>query len=156
MARAKKVVKEVEAELLPPIEHLAPFPEEFEVEHPTLPEEEDTGLKTFDNNITVLEVSNPTHHGDGSITMNVLFKHIGIVIPFAAHPSDEFEHGRWLYEEAMKGTFGEIAEWDRPLPSVHDLQVELDKLMPDVMLGIATDEELSLAKALRLQIKAMS
>lgn len=155
MAR-KKVVKE-EAVLLPPVEHLAPFEEPLELTIPPLEEAvAPKGVKVFDSGIVVQEVSNPVHHGDGSITMDVLFAHVGVVVPFAAHPDDEFEHGRWLYEEALKGAFGEVAEWDRPLPTVYDLQVELDKLLPDVMLGIATEEEVSLAKALRLQIKAMS
>jgi hypothetical protein len=111
----------------------------------------------FDNAIKVLSVSNVKHHRDNSISMDVLFEHMsGTVVPFVAHPDDIEVHGRWLYEEALKGAFGEVAEYDRPLPTTQDLQEELDKLMPDVVLGIATEEEISLAKALRLQIKAMS
>lgn len=153
MAR-KKVVKEQKEELV--FEHLAPFAEEVELKIHPIPDNTPKGIKSFDSGVVVQSVANPVHHGDGSIVMDVLFAHVGVVIPFAAHDEDEFEHGNWLYDEALKGTFGEVAEWDRPLPSAHDLQVELDKLMPDVILGIATEEEISLAKALRIQIKVMS
>lgn len=112
--------------------------------------------KTFDSGIVVESVKDLKNHPSGVIDMTVMFKHLGFEVPFAAHNSDDMEHGRWLYEEALKGTFGDIAEYDRPLPTAHDLQVELDKIWPDVVLGTATDEELELAKNLRKQIKAMS
>jgi hypothetical protein len=144
MARKKKVET---------VDELIQFPEEVRVE--VLPVIE--AHAEFDNAVKVLSVSNVKHHRDNSISMDVLFEHMnGTVVPFVAHPDDVEVHGRWLYEEALKGTFGEVAEYERPLPSVTDLQEELDKLMPDVVLGIATEDEISLAKALRLQIKAMS
>lgn len=107
--------------------------------------------------INVLAVSNLRYCKDGSVSMDVVFEHLGdISVPFVAHQYDTEVHGQCLYHEALKGTFGPIAEYERPMPTEHDLQIELDKLMPDVVLGIATEEEVSLAKALRIQIKAMS
>uniref|UniRef100_A0AAU6VXX3 Uncharacterized protein n=2 Tax=unclassified bacterial viruses TaxID=12333 RepID=A0AAU6VXX3_9VIRU len=92
----------------------------------------------------------------GAINMVVRFSHFPEDLPFCAQPTDIHEHGRWLFEQAEAGAFGPVAPWERPLPTLQDLQEELDKLMPDVVLGIATEDELSLAKSLRLQIKAMS
>lgn len=153
MAR-KKVVKEEAAKL--PQDELIKIEEVSVMDIVPLEDDTPKGLKSFKSGVVVQSVENLRHHGDGSVTMDVLFAHVGTVIPFAANPTDEHEHGKWLYEEALKGTFGDIAEYDRPLPTVHDLQVELDKLMPDIILGLADESEISLAKALRIQIKAMS
>lgn len=110
----------------------------------------------FDNGIIIVSASNPVFTKDAGITLDVVFKHMGEeAIPFHAHPDDAEPHGRYLYDEALKEVFGVVGEYERPIPTVHDLQVELDKLWPDVVLGLATEEELSLAKSLRIQIKAM-
>lgn len=93
---------------------------------------------------------------DGGINLTVKFAHIPEEVPFTAHPDDPMEHGVWLFNEAVSGNYGEVLPYERPLPTAYDLQVELDKIWPDVVLGIATEDELSLAKALRIQIKAMS
>lgn len=114
--------------------------------------------KTFESGVTVESVvSGDTQYTrDGGINLTVKFTHIPVEVPFTAHSNDPLDHGVWLYEEASKGVFGEVAPYDRPLPTLKDLQEELDKIWPDVVLGIATEDELSLAKALRIQIKAMS
>ena len=65
------------------------------------------------------------------------------------------DYGVWLHQQAVAGAFGTVAEYEKPLPTSQDLQEELDKIWPDIVLGIATEDELSLAKALRIQIKAM-
>ncbi|QYW06622.1 hypothetical protein uav_091 [Pseudomonas phage UAVern] len=90
-----------------------------------------------------------------SVSMIVKMAHIDSEIPFSAHHEDPMEHGQWLYNEAIAGTFGDIAPYERPLPTAGDLQMELDKLMTDITLGLATPEELDLARNLRKQIKVM-
>jgi hypothetical protein len=114
--------------------------------------------KTFESGVTIESVASgdAQHARDGGINLTVKFTHIPVEVPFTAHFNDTLDHGVWLYEEALKGIFGEVIPYDRPLPNIKDLQDELDKIWPDVVLGIATEEELSLAKALRIQIKAMS
>lgn len=80
-------------------------------------------------------------------------------IPFTSCPWDTHEnlpHCPLIFEHLAQGHAGPVGEWDRPLPSVEDLQADLDKLMPDIVLGLATPEELELARLLRKQIKVMS
>lgn len=95
------------------------------------------------------------YSANGVVNMTVKMSHIGEEIPFTAAAHDPLEHGRWLHDQAISGAFGAIEEYDRPLPTVHDLQLELDKLMTDVTLGLASDDELALARNLRKQIKVM-
>lgn len=95
------------------------------------------------------------YSANGVVNMTVKMSHIGEEIPFTAAAHDPLEHGRWLHDQAINGAFGAIEEYDRPLPTVHDLQLELDKLMTDVTLGLASDDELALARNLRKQIKVM-
>lgn len=73
-------------------------------------------------------------------------------VPFTANPLDSMQHGRDLFE-ALKER---AAPFERRDVTVADLQADLDALMPDILLGLATEEEISLARTLRLQIKAMS
>lgn len=116
-------------------------------------------LKTFENgfiNVEYVVDGSCKFLKDGSIDMRVKMSHINEEIPFCAQPTDVHEHGRWLFEEASKGVFGDVAPYERTLPTVKDLQDELDKIWPDIVLGLATEEELSLARSLRIQIKAMS
>lgn len=114
-------------------------------------------LKEFDSGFHIEYVVEGSGQYDknGTINLKVKMSHLDVEVPFCATPDDFYEHGRWLYEEAKLGTFGVIAEYERPLPTAYDLQVELDKLMVDVTLGLATDEEVSLARTLRKQIKVM-
>lgn len=92
---------------------------------------------------------------DGKVFMVVRFSHYPEDLPFTACPTDVMPYGPWLHEQALAGAFGDVAPYERPLPSADDLQEELDKIMPDITLGLATEEELQLARALRTQIKAM-
>lgn len=127
------------------------------VKLPELPVVDDSKfLKTFDSGVKIVSVESVKETKDG-YDISVEFEHLpGIKVPFHALSSDTEEHGRWLYKQAKAGKLGEVAPYERPLPTKEDLQAELDKLWPDVVLGIATDDELSLAKALRIQIKAMN
>lgn len=121
--------------------------------------EKDKYLKMFDYGVHVEYVVKDSlrfcEKGD-TATMIVKFSHLDFEVPFTASAEDNYEHGRWLNEQALAGAFGEIAPYERPLPTAHDLQAELDKLMTDITLGLATDEELDLARNLRKQIKAMT
>lgn len=114
--------------------------------------------KEFDSGFKVKYVveGSCSYMKDGEVQMTVRFDHIDEDLPFCATPNDSMEYGVWLHEQAVAGAFGVVAEYDRPLPTVADLQEELDKIWPDVVLGIATEDELALAKNLRIQIKAMS
>jgi len=146
MARKKKEVEVVTENLLIEI----PEPKRIEVA-PVV-----EAHKENNSTVKVLSVSNVRHDRDGTFLMDVLFEHIGVVVPFLAAAHDDQDYGRDLHARAAAGEFGDIGEYDRPMPTVADLQAELDKLWPDVVLGLASDEELELAKLLRKQIKVMS
>ncbi|UAV89949.1 tail fiber assembly chaperone [Pseudomonas phage REC] len=122
------------------------------------PQEEVTYLKTFPYGIHIEYVNSGTlRYCDKAetVTMTVKFSHLDFEVPFTASAEDDYEHGRWLLEQAKAGAFGDIAAYERPLPTSYDLQVELDKLMVDITLGLATEDELALARNLRKQIKVM-
>lgn len=78
------------------------------------------------------------------------------VVEYGAASFDDEPHGRELFAFLKAGGAGPVAPYERRDVTVADLQEELDKLMPDVLLGLATSEEIALAKSLRVQIKAMS
>jgi hypothetical protein len=105
--------------------------------------------------LTILEAADPVANKDGTINLTVTLEGIG-KIPFTASQDDTEAHGLWLHAEALRGTFGAIQAYERPDVSVNDLQEELNKLMPDVLLGLATPEEQELARLIRIQIKEMT
>ena len=116
--------------------------------------------KLFDKDFEtcVESVTDPAYDKQGNVQMQVQFTHIRELgaVPFLATPYDSVEYGRWLHAEALKGSFGTIAAYQRPDVTVEDLQSELDAIWPDVVLGIATPEELDRARLLRTQIKEMT
>lgn len=73
-------------------------------------------------------------------------------VPFCAVPTDPMSHGRELFEFLKVSA----APYDRPLPTKQDLQDDFDAIWPDVLLGLADEKTIDLAKNLRVQIKAMS
>lgn len=78
-------------------------------------------------------------------------------IPFTACPFDAFmKHPPLIFEHLAQGNSGPIGDWQRPDVQKEDLQDELDKLMPDILLNLASPEETELATLLRKQIKEMS
>lgn len=105
--------------------------------------------------ITILEAAEPAFTEDGCVNLMVVIEGIGRV-PFTASPDDTEIHGKWLHGEAIRGSFGAIAPYERPLPTVEDLQEELDKIWPDIVLGLADEATVELARNLRKQIKVMS
>ncbi|UAV89682.1 tail fiber assembly chaperone [Pseudomonas phage COT4] len=133
--------------------------ETFEdISEPQEEEEQKTYLKTFPYGIHIEYVNAGTlRYCDKAetVTMTVKFSHLDFEVPFTASADDIYEHGRWLLEQAQAGAFGDITPYERPLPTSHDLQMELDKLMVDITLGLATEDELALARNLRKQIKVM-
>lgn len=92
---------------------------------------------------------------DDSYEMTVKFAHLDMEVPFCATPNDVMEHGRWLYEQAKAKKFGTPVAYQPAPPTKDDYQKEFDALWPDVMLGLATDEEVARAKELRALIKSM-
>lgn len=75
-----------------------------------------------------------------------------VEIPFAADPNDVEDHGRALFDF---GTTQNPTAWvPRPI-SQGELQAELDGLMTDITLNLATEAEINRARDLRTQIKAM-
>ena len=53
-------------------------------------------------------------------------------VPFTAAPWDTMQHGRDLFEHFKDSA----APYERPEVTVEDLQQDLDKLMPDILLGL--------------------
>lgn len=112
--------------------------------------------------LTVLDIKNPRWSSPEHIQIDC---EITIVmdgpepapetIPFTACPWDTFgDHCPAIFEHVanMPG----IKEYERPDVTVEDLQAEFDKIWPDVLLGLADEKAIELAKNLRVQIKAMS
>lgn len=143
---------QLESELYVHPEFIEVTPEEVKVD-------EKLYLKTFEGGIHVeyvLKGSLEHVNGGGCVKMTIKLSHMEEEIPFAANPNDVHDYGVWLYEQAMAGKLGKIKAYERPLPTAHDLQLELDALMTDITLGLATEEELDLARNLRKQIKVMT
>lgn len=109
---------------------------------------------TWDNGLTLLSLAGAQWANREQTLINVTatFEALGD-IPFTASANDVEPHGRDIFKHLVAGA---VSPWERPEVTPEDLQAELDKLMPDVLLGIATPEEISLAKSLRLQIKEMT
>ena len=86
-----------------------------------------------------MNVRSPRYNAVGTINLDLEHPIIGW-IPFTASPDDVEEHGRVLYEKAVSGEFGDIAEYVPPplLPEVPKMS-PTDKLRdflaanPDVM-----------------------
>lgn len=51
---------------------------------------------------------NPVQNSNGTIDLIVKFSQFPEELPFTASPDDPEEHGRFLYAEAIKGTYGII------------------------------------------------
>lgn len=69
------------------------------------------------NNVTYRSVTHVRYSNAAgtSIDMDVVFDHIGPdPIPFTAMPTDEFKHGRELFERAVAGDFGPVAPYVAP------------------------------------------
>ncbi|WYW04391.1 tail fiber protein [Pseudomonas phage vB_PpuP-Kurepalu-2] len=110
--------------------------------------------------LTVLDIQNPRWTSpehiqiDCDLTAEFADGHTE-TMPFTADPWDTFgDHCPAIFEHAanMRG----IKEYERPAVTIEDLQAEFDKVWPDVMLGLADQATIDLAKNLRVQIKAMS
>ena len=48
------------------------------------------------------------------IDLTIKWDQIDIELPFTASPTDVEAHGRAIFEQAVSGTFGEIAEYIAP------------------------------------------
>lgn len=109
---------------------------------------------TWDNGLTLLSLAEArwANREQTMINVTATFEALGDV-PFSASAADVEVHGRDIFHHLAAGS---VAPWERPDVTPEDLQVELDKLMPDVLLGLATPEEMSLAKSLRVKIKEMT
>lgn len=64
----------------------------------------------------ILDVKNPEYvsHDGSLINLEVLFESIGYPVLFTASPTDSEAHGRLLYTEATKGTYGPIKAYSGP------------------------------------------
>lgn len=49
-----------------------------------------------------------------AIALQVKFGHLDTVVPFGASPDDPEPHGQWLYEAALAGDYGPIADYAPP------------------------------------------
>ena len=59
----------------------------------------------------------PQYTADGSIILQAAFPWLDADVPFAASPNDPEAHGRELYQRAIAGEFGPIAEYVAPPPA---------------------------------------
>lgn len=110
--------------------------------------------------LTVLNIENPRwtskEHIQINVDLTVRFTDGRVdTFPFTSCPFDNFsDHCAAIFEHAAQ--MSNVAEWARPEVTVADLQAELDKIWPDVVLGLADEKTVTLAKDLRTQIKVMS
>lgn len=68
----------------------------------------------------ILEVQNPIYANPQhtAVNLEVRFDGFGdVFLPFTAVPDDIEEHGRLLYQNAIAGEYGQIAEYVPPSPS---------------------------------------
>lgn len=114
--------------------------------------------------IKVIEAKNPRRVDDDSILMDVLFAHIGEFIPFNASKNDTLDHGKRLYEDALRGIFGAVAPVDVDqrqrtaelvvtkgvIDSLNAIKTELSALRDADELGVITSSESVRYKELRL------
>lgn len=79
---------------------------------------------------TYSQVSNPVYaNAEGTlINVNVLFDHLGEVVPFTASPDDVEEHGREIYLNAVRGDYGVIGDYI-PVVLPPKGKTQLDKLV---------------------------
>ncbi|MBH9196998.1 hypothetical protein I5K50_11615 [Pseudomonas aeruginosa] len=112
----------------------------------------------LETGVTILSVRDPVWGDKGNTFVNCVITITGgpftepTEVPFSAAPWDEMQHGRDIFE-ALKGS---ASPWVRPDVTAYDLQEELDKIWPDIVLGVADEGTVELARNLRKQIKAMS
>lgn len=120
--------------------------------------------KSYDSGLTVVGVKNPRWSDRENIRIDCELTILVVdtqtqeghteTMPFTACPWDTFgSHCADIFEHLAQGHEGPVGEWQRPPVTVHDLQEELDKLLPDILLGLSTPEEIELARLLRIQIK---
>jgi hypothetical protein len=69
------------------------------------------------------------------IDLYVTFSHYPNEIPFTAHPNDCEEHGRVIFQRALAGEFGEIAEYVPPPPNTIEQESALVREMRDRLLA---------------------
>lgn len=116
---------------------------------------------TFENGLTVVDIQNPRWTDEESIRIEVDVTFIfpegpTETLPFTSCPWDTFgTHCPAIFEH-VSNHMPPPAPYERRDVTVGDLQADLDKLMPDIMLGLATEQEIELARLIRTQIKVMT
>lgn len=105
--------------------------------------------------VEVISASAPRQGSGEFITLNVRFGHFDEEIEFTASPTDGMEYGRELYALAKAGKLGKVKPYVEPPKPLWMYKKELEPLMMDITLGIATEEEIALARELRLKIKEL-
>lgn len=116
--------------------------------------------QTFNNGITVLAIASPQWATADHIEINANVTFIlaegaaPVTIPYTSCPFDTFgPHCPAIFEHCATL---QVAEYERPPVTVDLLQTELDAIWADIVLGLADQSTIDLAKNLRVQIKAMS
>lgn len=104
----------------------------------------------------IKDARNPKWTSDkrSGINLDVLFSHIGDYIPFHATNYDDIQHGKFLFEQAAKGIYGDVADPAEPTREQIVSRNERYKshlhsaterviapLERAIKLGIATDNE---------------
>ena len=69
------------------------------------------------------------------IDLYVLFSHLPNEIPFTSHPEDPEAHGRDIYNRALAGEFGEVAEYVPPPPPTIEEQSVIERQNRDQLIS---------------------
>lgn len=115
---------------------------------------------------TIIEATGPVWANPEMtlINLQVKFAEFEEVLPFTASPDDSEEHGRFLFEQAASGAYGEVAAYDGPTREEQDaalfqyakqaamasLEQSIAPLERARRLGVATEQELKELTALEV------
>ena len=111
-------------------------------------------------NLVIIDATSPNWGNAEHTVINMMLtvadaQRGSVEIGFSAVADDTEEHGRLLFAYAQT-LLEPIAEFVPKGASAYELQVELDKIMADIPLGLASQADLELARHLRIQIKTMT
>lgn len=86
----------------------------------------------------VISVRSPkwANYKKTAITVEAIFEGAGDQpLPFTATPNDPEDYGRFIYEQAIAGEYGDIAEWEAPENVVGDAAISELRIKRNALLS---------------------
>ena len=100
-----------------------------------------------------MQARNPRYTSTGDVDLEVEHPTLGW-IPFTASPNDSEEHGRALYQAAVDGEFGEIAQAEEEAVSIESLRSQAVLSRMEFMLALEDMGELDRVQSADLPKRA--